>query len=614
MPHVYCLREPALIALHAVSDTLIAASYFVIPAVVLTVISRRKRDLEFHWAYVLFGIFILACGATHVLGVVTLWRPVYRLEGVIKAITALASVATAVALVKLMPQAARLPGPATRRQEMEEKRRAGEYVTRLNAELEIREKQRTLELEAANAHLAEFTTTLDKAQIIIQRLDGAILFWNSGAESLYGWSREEALGRKSHELLETNLPVSFEEIQRELLEHGSWTGEFRQRCRDGSIIWVASYWVLHRDNAGNAVSVVKVNNDITVLKQTDEALRASEATARSLFENASQGILTADIHGHIVDSNAMAERLFGYTRSELISMSVDMLLPESLCYRHATHRARFALHPRARPMGQGMDLIARRKDGSEFPVEISLGYLEQKGGGLTIAFISDITARIQASQEREGLIARLEGALSEKTVLLKEVHHRVKNNMAVIAGLLGMQAETLDDERAAVALAESQRRVLSMALIHEYLYANENLDRVNFGTYVEQLSSELSASYAIAADLVTVSIEAQEVDLSVHSAIPCGLILNELLSNAIKYGFPDGRSGEITVRFSRVGPGEFLLSCADNGMGIPESFDWKNPKSLGLRIVRILAKQIDGDLQLHRDQPGTRFELRFPAA
>ena len=131
---------------------------------------------------------------------------------------------------------------------------------------------------------------------------------------------------------------------------------------------------------------------------------------------------------------------------------------------------------------------------------------------------------------------------------------------------------------------------------------------------MEQLSSELSASYAIAADLVKVSIEAQQVDLPVHRAVPCGLILNELLSNALKYGFRDGRGGEIKVRFARVGPEEFLLSCTDDGIGIPLTFDWKNPTSLGLRIVRILAKQIDGDLRLHRDQPGTRFELRFPAA
>jgi two-component sensor histidine kinase len=261
-----------------------------------------------------------------------------------------------------------------------------------------------------------------------------------------------------------------------------------------------------------------------------------------------------------------------------------------------------------------MDLIGRRKDGSEFPVEISLSHVAESGsGGLAMAFVSDITARKQAEEERENLIERLESALSEKTVLIKEVHHRVKNNLAVIGGLLEMQADTLEDERAIIALGESQRRVMSMALIHEFLYATEHLDRVNFGRYVEQLSNQLCATYAIAADLVSVVIEAEEIDLPVHRAIPCGLILNELLSNALKYGFPDGRSGQIKVTFARVNATDLILTCSDDGTGIPAGVDWQNPKSLGLRIVGILAKQIDGKLTLDRALAGACFSLQFLA-
>jgi len=229
-----------------------------------------------------------------------------------------------------------------------------------------------------------------------------------------------------------------------------------------------------------------------------------------------------------------------------------------------------------------------------------------------MAFISDITARKQANQERERLIAKLEGALAEKTVLLKEVHHRVKNNLAVIAGLLGMQADAVEDEWLTMALEKSQQRVASMALVHEYLYSTEHLDRVNFGKYVQQLSHELCSSYLIS-DLVGIEIEAEEIDLPVHRAIPCGLILNELLSNALKYGFPGGRSGKVTVRFSRLETGELSLSCQDDGIGVLESFDWQHSGSLGLKIVQILTKQLDGELTLERSG-GTRFELRFLAA
>jgi two-component sensor histidine kinase len=235
-----------------------------------------------------------------------------------------------------------------------------------------------------------------------------------------------------------------------------------------------------------------------------------------------------------------------------------------------------------------------------------------KGGSVAMAFISDITARKRADEERESLISRLESAVSEKTVLLKEVHHRVKNNLAVIAGLLGMQADAITDLHANLALAESQRRVLSMALIHEYLYSTERLDRVNFGNYVEELADELAVSYALQADRVEVAIDAEPIELPVHRAIPCGLILNELLSNAFKYGFPNGRRGKILVKFARLESGMLLLSCGDDGVGIPEGFDWQNPKSLGLRIIGILTRQIDGELTLDRSQGGTLLELRFP--
>jgi PAS domain S-box-containing protein len=610
MPHVYCLRDPVLVALHATSDSLIALSYLLIP-LALIILVRPRQDLAFRSAYILFGVFILACGATHILGVVTLWHPVYRLEGIVKAVTAVASAGTAVLLFRLLPKAAELRAPAEWKQELADRRRAEEEIRTLNAELEQRVRERTLQLEAANRNLAEFAATLDKAQVIVQRLDGTILFWNSGAESLYGWPRQEAVGRKSHELLESEFPQPLEEIQAALLEHGTWTGEFQQTCRDGSAIWVASTWALHRNAEGEPMSVVKVNNDITALKRTSEALRTSEATVRSLFENASQGILTVDREGRIVDANAMMQKLFGYEHSELIGASVEMLVPESLRSRHIRHRANYVLKPDVRPLGIGLDLVAHRKDGSEFPVEISLSYVADSQKPLAMAFVSDISARKQANEERESLIARLEGALSEKTVLLKEVHHRVKNNLAVIAGLLGMQADNLHDGPAIVALKENQQRVLSMALIHEYLYANEHLDRVNFGKYVQELVSELCGSYAMESDLISVRINVEEIDLPVHRAIPCGLILNELLSNTLKYAFPRGQRGEITVKFARLDSGVLSLLCQDDGVGMPEGFDWQNSQSLGLRIVRILASQINGELTLDGAGRGTRFELRF---
>jgi PAS domain S-box-containing protein len=594
-------------ALRAISDGLIALSFIPIPAVLLVLI-RRRGHFAFRWAYLLFGVFTLACATIYALALLTSWAPVHGFESLVKAITALASMATTALLVRLVPEAMAHWAPSQLAREIEERRRAEEQVRLLNAELEA--KERTLQ------SAAELAAALDKTQAIIQKLDGTILYWSSGSEWLFGWSSAEAVGCKSQDLLQTELPCPFEQIQAELLERGSWRGEFRQRRRDGSRIWVASYWALHRNAEGEPVSIAKVSNDITELKHAGELLRHSVATVRSMFDNASQGIVTADREGRIVDANAMVQELFEYTRDELVGLPVAMLLPDRLRARFLRYYARYARLPLARPLGEpGLDLVGTRKDQSEFSIEISLSCAAEDGSGpLTMVFISDITARQRASREREGLISILEGALSEKTVLVKEVHHRVKNNLAVIAGLLGMQADAVTDEQANIALEESQQRVVSMAMIHEYLYATEHLDRVNFGKYLQQLANELCISYAIRSDLVGVRIEAQDIELPVDRAIPCGLILNELLSNALKYGFPDGRKGRIGVSFARHESGALSLSCRDDGVGIPENLDWQNPQSLGLRIVGILTKQIDGQLVLDRSGAGTRFELTFPAA
>jgi two-component sensor histidine kinase len=208
-------------------------------------------------------------------------------------------------------------------------------------------------------------------------------------------------------------------------------------------------------------------------------------------------------------------------------------------------------------------------------------------------------------------LAELSEELSGKTVLLQEVHHRVKNNLAVIGALLEMQADNSNDDGVAAALREGGQRVMSMALIHEELSDSEYLGKVNFKHYLEGLTKKLHTAYAVEADLVSVSVSAEDIDLRMRQVVPCALIVNELLSNALKYAYPRGQRGEIGIQFARLASGTLSLSCQDNGVGIPESFDWKNASSLGLRIIRILTKQLHGELRLDRSG-GTKFELNLP--
>jgi PAS domain S-box-containing protein len=453
--------------------------------------------------------------------------------------------------------------------------------------------------------------TLDQAHVVINKPDGTILYWNRVAESIYGWTAEEARGKKQHELLHAEFSKPYREVEAELFESGSWNGEIRQSRRDGSTLWVASHWALQYDRHGERSTLIKMSSDITNHKRTEEALQVSETTVRTLFENASQGILLVDEAGRLIDANSTLGSLFGYSREELIGATVETLLPENLRTRHLEHRTGYASNPVARAMGSGMDLVGRRKDGSEFPIEISLSSVAKQNSMQTLAFVSDITVRKENDQIREALIGKLERALEERNVLLQEVHHRVKNNLAVIIGLLGMQSSSLEDERLTNVLAQSQQRVASMAMIHEFLYSGGNMKDVNFGEYVQQLTSEVCASYAVRPDPLAVTVEMEQILIPVHRAIPCGLILNELLSNALKYAFAEGRTGKLTVRFVRLESGELSLSCLDNGVGIPEGFDWRHSPSMGLKIVQILAKQLHGELTLDRTH-GTRFELRFP--
>jgi two-component sensor histidine kinase/PAS domain-containing protein len=207
----------------------------------------------------------------------------------------------------------------------------------------------------------------------------------------------------------------------------------------------------------------------------------------------------------------------------------------------------------------------------------------------------------------------LESALAEKTILLKEIHHRVKNNLAVVSSLLSMKADAVANPTAKQALLQSQQRVCSMALIHEHLYGNERLDRINFAEYATQLVQRLHAALASEPDRIAIELALDPIELAIEQAVPCGLILNELLTNAFKYAFLGRERGRIAVSFRESAPGIHELSVADDGVGIPaDRRDGTDGNSLGLRIVEVLTSQLDGTLR-HEPASGTRLVLRFPA-
>lgn len=330
-----------------------------------------------------------------------------------------------------------------------------------------------------------------------------------------------------------------------------------------------------------------------------------EDSFRRVVEWAPTAMVMVDGKGRIVLVNAQAERVFGYSREELQGELMEKLVPERFVGRHPAYRSQYLADPHPRPMGSGRDLYARRQDGSEFPVEIGLNPIETEDGMMTLASIVDITERLRAQQ-------KLENALQEKTVLLNEVHHRVKNNLQVITSLLNLQATHASDPRLGAILGESQNRVRAMALTHQLLYEHKDYSRIELGEYLNRLAQLLLSSYRGESARIALVREVPEAPLYIdlERAIPCGLVVNELVTNAFKHAFAGMAAGEIRIELHQEGE-ELELIVADNGRGLPADFDLGNIKSLGLQLVPLLVDQLGGRFSLGAG-PGSRFSLRFP--
>jgi PAS domain S-box-containing protein len=217
--------------------------------------------------------------------------------------------------------------------------------------------------------------------------------------------------------------------------------------------------------------------------------------------------------------------------------------------------------------------------------------------------IEDITDRKRTEE-------KIKASLLEKETMLKEIHHRVKNNLQVISSLLALQSSHLQDEKAKEMFQNSMDRVKTIANIHTMLYQSENLSRVDFGGFIKDLVDRLKQSYGIGETHVEIHVNVSDVSLTIETSIPCGLILNELVSNALKYAFPEGRGGEVNISMTTTGE-QFVLTVRDNGIGFPEVVDFQNTRSLGLKLVNLLVGQMNGAIDLHVEE-GSTFTIIFP--
>jgi PAS domain S-box-containing protein len=430
---------------------------------------------------------------------------------------------------------------------------------------------------------------------------GRIALVNAQVERLFGYSRDELIGTPMERLV----PERFRR------DHPDYRDTYFRAPRIRAMGVGRELYALRKDGTEVPVEIgltpVSTSEGEFVLSSIVDITerKRSEELFRRALEAAPTGMLMVDEYGAIALVNAQIETLFGYSREELIGMSVEHLIPTRFRERHPQFRETFFTAPQVRAMGAGRDLYGLRKDGSEVPIEIGLNPLVTSAGRFVLSSIVDITERKRAVEE-------LESSLRERDVLLQEVHHRVKNNLQLISSLINVQARKLEHSAARDVLGECKRRVEAIGLIHEQLYQSRDYAKVPFSEYARSLASNIVHA-ADASSSIQLECVLDSISLPVDKAISCGLILNELLTNALKHAFPEGGGGRVLVELRRAPDAVVRLTVRDSGTGTLPRFDDPSARSLGTQLVKTLAEQLDGTVDAASDG-GTVVTVQFPTA
>jgi PAS domain S-box-containing protein len=435
--------------------------------------------------------------------------------------------------------------------------------------------------------------------IIINMRDGTFLDVNQSALDLFGYTRKEIMQLKAGDLYVD--PADRKKFQHKVEQKESIRNfEVKLRKKDGTVMDCIISSTVWRSSKGTILGYEGIIRDMTERRKMEKALRESEEKFRSLFENTVIGIYRTTPDGCILMANPALVRMLGFDSFEELAqknLEESGFEPE---YPRSLFKERIETDGNV----IGLESVWIRKDGTPLYIRENARAIRDHAGN-TIYYegtVEDITESKKAEEQ-------IKQSLQEKEILLQEIHHRVKNNLQVISSLLNLQSAYVDDSQYREMFNESQNRIRSMALIHERLYQSENLADIDFRSYIKKLVRGLFRSYEVGADKVALAVDVGDVSLGVNAAIPCGLIINELVSNCLKHAFPD-KKGSVKI-ILRSTNGDYQLVVKDNGIGIPEGIDFRNTETLGLRLVTILAEsQLNGEIDLIRDK-GTEFRITF---
>lgn len=430
--------------------------------------------------------------------------------------------------------------------------------------------------------------------------EGVVTIISPSVKSQAGYEPEDVIGRPVTDFYLH--PADRDKMMEELKKTGAVNDfELKLLAKDGSVIEASASSKLVFNKDGNPIGVEGTLRNITERKRAEEELQAREAYLEQLFESAQEAIVMTDSMGNILRVNKEFIKLFGYSQKEVASRKLDeLIVPENL-----QDMAISITQSVSKGKSISFEAIRQRKDGTMIDVSVLAApiIIGGKFEGM-YGIYRDITERKQAEKQ-------IKASLKEKEVLLQEVHHRVKNNMQIISSLHNLQSKQIQDKKAMEIFKSIQNRVKSMALIHERLYQSKDFSQVDCTEYVRSLTSHLFSSYGIDPQAIKLSIDIKDVSLNINTAVPCGLIISELVTNSLKYGFPGGEKGEIKVAMHALNANEIELIVSDNGVGLPKDIDIRNTDSLGLHLVSILAEdQLHGKIILDRTE-GTSFHIKL---
>jgi PAS domain S-box-containing protein len=446
--------------------------------------------------------------------------------------------------------------------------------------------------------------------------EGRIAGWSKSAERIVGYTEEEAIGQYSS-LMFTPEDIAAGEPEKELAKatrDGRAEDERWQVRKDGSRFWGSGVMNSMRNADGQLFGYYKVIRDLTARKQAEEAVRRSEDQLRRFVDNVKDyALVQVDRESNITSWNIGAQRMFGYQEHEILLRPISILLTAD------DRAANLALQDLELAASEGRFEAERwmvRKDQTLFISRwVTTPIRDDSGQLLGFAKV------LRDETERRASEARLRASLLERETLIKEIHHRVKNNLQVIVSLLSLQSNQIADLTVRSMFQDTQNRVQAIASIHENLYSSADLANIEFGEYTRRLVEDLYAFFGGSPDRIRLEIDTADLVLDITQAIPLGLILNEVVVNCLKHAFPEGRKGRIKIKLGyvdkRSSPEQTLdegmgqLSIEDDGIGMPKDFSFERADSMGMYLVRVLGRQLRAVISLEQ-QIGTRFVLTFP--